>query len=93
MKKRPLYLIPPGFIFLIAPLIPSPAEDMVYVFLLGAVTCILPIAFSSGWPKYTGIFFCVLFLFTAGFASQKAKERARITTTRRFESKTKRAEP
>ena len=65
---------------------------MVYVFLLGAVTCILPIAFSSGWPKYTGIFFCVLFLFTAGFASQKAKERARITTTRRFESKTKRAE-
>jgi len=93
MKKRPLYLVPMGFIFLTAPFMPSTAEDMVYVFLLGAATCILPIVFSSGWPKYTGIFFCLLFLITAGLMLKRSTARDMITTNRLFQPEAKGAEP
>jgi len=92
MKKRPLYLVPMGFIFFIAPFMPATAGDMVYVFLLGAATCILPITCSSGWPKYTGILFCLLFLVTAGLALRTSRERDPVTATNILKQGTKRVE-
>ena len=43
----------------------SAPGGMVPIYLAGALTCLLPIGFSGGWPKYTGIIFCVVFLYFA----------------------------
>lgn len=89
MKSRPLFTAPAAFFFLLSFLIESVPGGMITFYLLAAASCLLPIGFSSGWPKYVGIVTCLLFLVLTGIESDRGVDWTRKTTIKVQELKNK----
>lgn len=90
MKSRPIFLLPAGLFLVSAFSVSAAPGGLVGFCLLGAIACLLPVGFSSGWPKYTGILFCIFFLGMAGMDAKNGIERTRKITVKLEEAKARR---
>jgi len=85
MKPKPLFLLPPVVLLVLSGFIASLPGEISWLLILFSMTCILPIGFSAGWTKYTGI--ALWFLFLAAAASDESAGREHQRQSRIREAK------